>query len=176
MVVVDDEDYAYLSMYTWRLSCGATKQSPKGYPTAKVNGVKVTMHSLILKAPEGYLVDHKDRDVLNNRKSNLRIATPSQNAANVAPSIKSSSGLKGICLRKGRNKYDAQIKVCGTNIEVRGFVTEEDAAKAYDVAAAYLFGEFAWLNYPNANMDAYPDHVKSLYRKVVAIVESQKPT
>lgn len=85
------------------------------------------------------LIDHADRNTLNNSWSNLRSATISQNAANIASRRK---GLKGVTLLP-HGKYQAQIKKHGVGFYLGSFDTEAEANAAYAAKAAELFGEFA---------------------------------
>lgn len=74
VATVDDEDYPRLSNYKWHNS--------SGYALGFVNGKKQLMHRLIMNAPRGLVVDHIDHCRLNNVKSNLRIATMTENNQN----------------------------------------------------------------------------------------------
>ena len=67
------------------------------------------MHRQILNAPKGMVVDHKDGNGLNNRKSNLRLCTPAQNVRNRRPALGSSSKYKGVSRDKSRRKWLARI-------------------------------------------------------------------
>lgn len=86
-------------------------------------------------------VDHVDRNGLNNRWENLRIATRSQNGAN-AVYRKNSTGLKGVTCRK-HGRYQAQIQVAKRRIYLGMYGTPEEAHTAYAVAAERYFGDFA---------------------------------
>lgn len=87
-------------------------------------------------------VDHIDGNTSNNRLSNLRLATKSQNLANRgAPSV-NTSGFKGVAARLGGG-WRARIRVDGKNIELGTFYTPEEAHAAYIAAAVHHFGEFA---------------------------------
>lgn len=85
-------------------------------------------------------VDHHDRCKLNNRISNLRLATPSQQNANRI--LPRASGLPRGVFVKGK-KYQARIQVNGKRTHLGTFPTPEQASEAYCAAAQYLFGEFA---------------------------------
>lgn len=86
-------------------------------------------------------IDHADGDGLNNRISNLREATRSENAGNSSRRSDNVSGVKGVCLHNG--KWIAQIKVAGKNHRLGSFDSVEAAASAYKAAAVKYFGDFA---------------------------------
>jgi len=90
------------------------------------------------------IVDHKNRDSLDNRRSNLRRATKSQNGANAKKRIDgATSKYKGVSWDKSRGRWVAQVRG-----DIRGrFDTEEAAARAYDAGAVELYGEFARRNF-----------------------------
>jgi hypothetical protein len=94
------------------------------------------------------MVDHKDGDWLNNRRGNLRPATPTQNAQNRALASNNSSGFKGVSFRRDRGTFLAAIRVDGRLRKLGTFATAEAAALAYDEAARSEFGEFGALNFP----------------------------
>jgi hypothetical protein len=105
----------------------------------------IFMHRLILGTPPGIRTDHADGNGLNNTRTNLRIATASQNVANKRKWLKpTSSQFKGVGWNKG--KWRAYLQCDGRFIHLGLFDTEHDAALAYNSAALQLFGEFAKLN------------------------------
>lgn len=132
--IVDDEDYDMLSTKKWSLN-------RRGYPQA-VSGVR--MHLMVIDVPEGMQGDHINRNKLDNRKTNLRVATASQNQANRRMPKTNTSGYKGV--RWDRGKWRAYIGVDGKDRHLGRFVNITDAAKAYDVAALAVFGDFALVN------------------------------
>lgn len=110
------------------------------------------MHRVIMGlAPgDGRQVDHIDRNGLNNRRSNLRFATPSQNMYN-ASSPGNSTGFRGVEKVRGASRFNARIRVDGERFHLGSFPTAEDAARAYDAKAAEAHGEFAVLNFPEGS-------------------------
>jgi hypothetical protein len=142
--LVDDEDYEDLAACKWYADV-----TPRGYVYAKrtvrANGRRygVKMHRAILGANDGKHVDHANRDTLDNRRSNLRFATRSENTANSAKRSNNTSGYKGVTWHVQRGKWRAQIAKGDARISLGLFTDAAAAARAYRLAAEALFGEFA---------------------------------
>lgn len=133
---VDDADLPLLEGRSW---C-AQRTRHHWYAVSK----GVTMHRLLMGAP-GLQVDHIDGDGLNNRRSNLRIGTNSQNQANRRRAF-GASRFKGVHHEKRGKPWKAAIKISGEKIHLGSFDDEAEAARAYDRAALEHFGEFACTN------------------------------
>lgn len=88
-------------------------------------------------------VDHVDLNGLNNCRSNLRLATNSQNMANQTKTRRNTSGYKGVSWDKQRRKWVAYIHSNGKSINLGGFNSPEAAHEAYIQAAHQHFGEYA---------------------------------
>ena len=91
-------------------------------------------------------IDHKNRNPQDNRPSNLRVCTPSENRSNMPR--RNESGLRGVQVRKNRQtgevvSYRAYIKRHGKQQSLGNYATAEEAHAAYQQAASELFGEFA---------------------------------
>jgi hypothetical protein len=144
-VLVDAVDFHWLSQRSWyRHAAGYAMCDLFG----RRGGVKVLMHRLILLAPDTATVDHVNRDILDNRRANLRLATMSQQNANKIK-FKGKSAFKGVYRRCDGRKWSAQIIFNGKMNYLGSFETEIDAAMAYDSAARNHHGAFARLNFPN---------------------------
>lgn len=94
------------------------------------------------------LVDHINGNGLDNRRSNLRLATAFQNLANMAIRPHTSQ-YKGVSYYKHRTSYKkwvAEIRCNRKRVRLGAFESEIEAARAYNEAAKNLFGEFARLN------------------------------
>ena len=114
------------------------------YITARINGKVTRLHRLLMSAPAGVEVDHRDGNTFDNRRSsNLRLCTHHQNAMNKAKN-KNHLGHKGVYPRG--MKYVAAIKLNAKNIYLGIFSDPIDAALAYNAAALKYHGEFARLN------------------------------
>lgn len=92
-------------------------------------------------------IDHIDLNKSNNRWSNLRLATKSQNQANIGLTKGNASGIKGVSRYRAGEKYgkpwQAGIAKDGKGIHLGHYATKEEAAGAYARAATKLYGEFA---------------------------------
>ena len=143
--LVDPEDLSWASLIKWHYR--ASRRT--GYATynAKVPHRRTKdMHTLILEAPPGLVVDHINGDGLDNRRRNLRLVTVSQNGMNQKAQLRSTSKYKGVSWDKARSLWYAHVKANGLMKNLGRFASEDDAARAYNAAAVRLFGEFARIN------------------------------
>jgi hypothetical protein len=145
--IVDDADFEWLSQWKWHVTTSDGKIRYVARHAARDQGrtgKRIYMHKVILGIEHGQ-GDHINRNKLDNRRLNLRMATPKQNYANRGkPQQLSSSQYKGVHFDKKCNKWRARI----TTDNLGYFTNEFDAARAYDAAAPHYFGEFAQLNFP----------------------------
>jgi len=138
--IIDLADYHIVENYVW----AKTGKKSHIYAQGKdQNGHYKLMHRVILDAPKGQIVDHINGKCLDNRRSNLRIVTASQNSINKKISTKNTSGFKGVSFHKGDKKWRACIKVNGVSKFLGSFNDKLDAASAYAEAAKVLHGEYA---------------------------------
>ena len=135
-VIVDEEDYDKVKSISWKYLNGR-------YAANSKEGL---MHRLIMNAPKGKLIDHINRDKLDNRKANLRFCTQQQNSFNSAPR-KGTSKYKGVSWDKKYNKWVANLMHNSKTIKIGLFDSELLAAEVYDERAKEIFGEFAYLNF-----------------------------
>lgn len=94
------------------------------------------------------LVDHVNGNGLDNRRANLRAATPGQNQANMRRPRTNTSGFKGVSWFARTGKWRAYIGFENRQIHLGYFATPEEAARTYDAKAVELYGEFARPNFP----------------------------
>ena len=140
--LVDREDYEETVKYSWRVSTlgYAVRYKP-------VNRV-FYLHRVILNIDdENILVDHRNHDTLDCRKSNLRICTRQENARNQKIPKYGESDYKGVSYHKHNDKWVAIIGINGKRIYLGSFTNQIDAAKEYDKAAIKFYGEYALTNF-----------------------------
>ncbi|MGM0836007.1 MAG: HNH endonuclease [Bacillota bacterium] len=141
--IIDDEDYEEVSKYKW-------KSTEDGYVRRNFwLGDKckyISLHRMLINAPEGLCVDHINGNKFDNRRSNLRLATRTENIRNSGPKVNNKSGYKGVSFRKDTGKWKAQIRAFGKKVNLGQFDNKHDAARMYNFWAVDLFGEFAWVN------------------------------
>ena len=121
-VICDLEDWEYLKEYYWNLNTN-------GYVTAVISGRKhAMMHKLIMPDNTYEVVDHINRNKLDNRKGNLRYTTYSVNAQNRSLTPNNKNGCFGV--RKSKNRWQAIITSYGKKIFIGSFKTKEEAITA----------------------------------------------
>ena len=160
--VVDDEDYEKVSQYKWTVY-SAGGNGKYWYPMVTINSgifqrvANRSMARVVLNFPEAQCIDHRNRNPLDNRKINLRIATPQQNSRNKGKVRiqESSSKYKGV----GRYYGKWRVYICVNRVKryVGYFPCQFCAAIAYDMAAIELFGEFANTNILKSQLSLEPE-------------------
>lgn len=135
---IDLEDVNTISSTKWY-------QRPDGYvATNNYHGKGYSyLHSVLLeKDGQDLYVDHRDRNRLNNRKTNLRIATPSQNGMNKNIRSNNTSGRVGVHWSASNNKWCAMICDNGKHTNLGYFDDFDDAVACREAAEQERFGEF----------------------------------
>ena len=144
----DLEDYEKIKDYCWIKSTG-------GYFIATLrDGSRSTVpiHRVILDLldEDSYRVvpDHigGKESRFDNRKSNIRIATGSQNKFNIPPRINSKSGITGVCFDNTKQMWRAYININGSRFELGYYADMDEAIQIRKEAEEKLFKEFSYDN------------------------------
>lgn len=139
VAIVDDDMFEYLNQWKWSLGCDgyAFRLDYMVSPRKHIN-----MSRLIMRAQDGFQVDHINRDKLDNRRCNLRVCTQTQNRWNTGKRSHNTSKFKGVSFNKYHLRWEANICCNGRRIWLGRFATPEEASVAYQTKAKELFGEF----------------------------------
>lgn len=139
IAVLDAGDLPLVLPYKWY------SRRPNPYAMVRCQGTTLYMHRLIMGLANGdrRKVDHINHDTLDNRRSNLRIATHRENLRNMRKVTPHSSRFKGVSLCKGSGRWHANAHLNYQKHFLGSFATEVEAAEAYDAFAIKHFGEYA---------------------------------
>lgn len=142
-------------IFTWRMSPSRSSKvgARAGYSFTKERYSRITLrghryleHRLawfwVYGAWPKSVIDHVNGDGFDNRLSNLREATPSQNNFNKPLQKNNTSGVRGVSYNKNSNRWKAVIGVSKKKILLGFFESKEEAAQAYRKAAELHAGEF----------------------------------
>jgi hypothetical protein len=140
--MVDVADVHLVNSYAWYYN------GPTGYAMADdPERGRIVLHRTILglSKGDGVEVDHANRNKLDNRRSNLRHATPGQSMANQSLRRDNSSGYRGVSWHPQTQKWAARITVNRKGRHLGLYETKEEAARVRDKAALEAWGPFAVL-------------------------------
>jgi len=142
VALVDPEDAHLVRQYRWHR--GGTKNR---YAAANIDGKTTYMHRVIMATVPGEIVDHIDGDPLNNRRSNLRLVSRSENAANMT-NTSNATGYRGVAYFPEKRKYQGRLQKDGGVYRGPYRKSPEQAANDFDALARGLFGQCATYNFP----------------------------
>lgn len=145
VALVDDIDYEYLSQWKWCASWIGKNFRPMRFPWIDGKQKTLYMYTVIANRMgiDSKLIDHIDRNSLNNQRSNLRSATHSQNQHNRGAPLNSKTGVKGVSFYKPNGKYQANITIDRKQYHLGLFDTISEAEKIVIAKRKELVGEFA---------------------------------
>lgn len=141
VTLIDEQDVELVSQYNWYSQTGKRTR----YAANKNKERLLLLHRLILGDCEA--IDHINGDGLDNRRSNLRVCSLTENNRNTRKRENTRSQYKGVVFdNSASNKWKARVYKDGKQIVLGRFSTEEEAAVAYNKAAVIHYGEFANIN------------------------------
>jgi hypothetical protein len=149
VALVDDSDFEKIANYKWYASkykkiwyAERTGRTPSG------RRYTIRMHRQILglQYRDGFQIDHRNRNGLDNQRINLRVCTQTENCYNKKHQESKSSTFQGVSWCNTRFQWRACITYKNKQKFLGYFDFEEDAAEVYNIAAEKCFGEFASLN------------------------------
>ena len=144
--LIDEEDYKKVRKINWCIS--KSRKSNTFYVSAtpkyrkELNG-NISLHRYLMSATKNEIIDHKNRNGLDNRKNNLRRCTTKENLQNTKINSNNKSGVIGVYYDKNTGKWASEIKVNYRKIFLGRFIEKEDAIIARLKAEKEYFGEFS---------------------------------
>ncbi len=153
----DKEDYPRIKNFRWVLTSLSKRNRTRyvrshpwrGGPSE--NWVMI-FHQLIMSFPSNGQIDHINQNGLDNRKVNLRVVSHFENARNKIYNMKARSGYYGVVPNCSKERpWKAYFSLNKKSHYLGAFSCKEDAARAWDIEAARVRGEFAILNFPENN-------------------------
>lgn len=156
VALVDDEDFEYLNQWKWQSNKKGNliyvvrrELLDDKYANGNRKTTKVSMHRVIMNLTDKKMfVDHINHNGLDNQRSNLRNANSIQNSLNKRKCKAKSSKYKGVCWGAFVSRWRVGLHLGKKYKHIGQYDCEIEAAKAYDSAATFYFGEFAYLNFP----------------------------
>jgi hypothetical protein len=168
--ILEQADYCRLKNYKWIVygggNSGENLYAVRFKLVEPYKTTYVSMHREIMNATDERFVDHKNCDSLDNRRSNLRLATRSENIQNRRKKKNTTSRFIGVNFSKPESKWRSRITYQGKRIALGRFDSEIEAAKAYDQAAKKYYGQFARLNFPQQD-----ERSRALFTRVRDVFE-----
>lgn len=141
---IDASDYEQVSQYKWTaLKLPHTTYARRTWRTPDRVQHSIYLHRFLMGAEKGQQVDHIDRNGLNCVRSNMRVATPSQNQHNKGINKNNTSGIKGVSFNKRSGKWIAVIGLDWKQFFLGYYSTKEEASIAYEAAARLLHKGFS---------------------------------
>lgn len=129
------------------VGCLAGTVSRNGYLVIGLDRKYFGAHRIIWKMMTGSdpddQIDHINGNRLDNRWSNLRAANNGQNRWNTKIAKNNTSGIKGVCFDKARDRWVASIAAGGSNKKLGRFKSKQEAIAARRLAETAMHGEFA---------------------------------
>lgn len=163
---LDPEDHELVDYYTTYAAQIGTNTYIRAFPPGKSQKQTIYLHQLLMgRAPGTMVIDHINRNGLDNRKENLRFITRGANRVNSGKfkSSKSTSNFKGVDKMRQKNKYRARVHYNGVEIHLGLSDTEKQCAIWVDIALTILYGD-TWKNFGNRRYDL--DDVNQVIYKI----------
>lgn len=135
----DWEDYDIVSKYCWSVNT-------IGYVRTQdyANRLDILMHRYVTNAPKGMYVDHINHNKSDNRKSNLRVCSQSENMMNAVMRKDNKTGVKGVRWLEKEHVWEVRLKVNGEHKIMQKFDNFDEAVAARKEAEIKYFGDYRY--------------------------------
>lgn len=130
------------------------------------------LHRFLLNIDSKLVVDHINHNPNDNRKKNLRVCTIKQNVRNSNKVLNTTSGARGVGIRRG--KYFAQIQYDSKGYYLKQYDTLEEAIYARAIVEDILFEEYSGVNWENIKIPINSEKIKKEMEEKANKIKSQK--
>lgn len=166
-IIIDRDDFDKIKDFYWYVD-------KKGYVVATEQKKVIKLHRFLLNITDKYqCVDHINHIKIDNRKSNLRIVSNSQNLMNHKKFSSNTSGITGVNWHKRDCVWQAQITVNNKKIYLGSFNDFEEAVKIRKQAEEKYFGKYSYDNSCNQNREELQEDIVSHGGNVASSVSSK---
>lgn len=145
--VIDATDLPLVLPYRWYESRRAGTVYVQASVGSGASRYHILLHRLLTDAPKNKLVDHRDGDGRNNRRGNIRVASPTENRRNEVNMREHTSTYRGVSWSPRGEAWVVRCGIGTKHLYLGVYNTQIEAALAYDAAAREHFGEFASTNF-----------------------------
>lgn len=139
--LIDAADAPFVGQWNWCAIVGKWTVYAKRVEWRDGKAFSIYLHRALLTVGIGQEVDHRFGNGLDNRRSNLRVATPTQNQQNSNLRKDNTSGVKGVSTREN-GKFQAAIRYGGNKVHLGTFGAIEEASAAYQEASMKHHADF----------------------------------
>lgn len=139
-VMIDKDDLEKCSQLTWHYA----KNKDSKYIQTRIKGKMIKLHRFLMGINDSnLLVDHVNRDTLDNRKVNLRVCNYRENSFNKSVRVDNTSGIPGVSFHNANNKWRTKIKYNNVTIHLGYFEDINEALINRRIAEEILFGKYS---------------------------------
>lgn len=142
--IIDEIDYDKVKRFKWHTSVpqgGKTYYARSIPPGAGKRRIAIKLHQLLRPCPRYFEVDHKNRNGLDNRISNLQVVTHAKNMLNKGLRLDNATGYAGVSWDGIKNKWHAQIFAQGKQKHLGFFICFNKALASRKDAEIKYFGK-----------------------------------
>lgn len=142
--ILDDDDFMSIIGRSWHFCGGYARTTVMDKESQSFRTKAIYLHRFLMGLSEDdpRHIDHINGDRLDNRKENLRVCEPFQNSMNALASIKSKTGVRGVCFDRQREKWVASLAVKGKKIWKKRFSSFDQAVAAREAEEIAVYGEY----------------------------------
>lgn len=130
--MIDKEDYEKIKKYTWSFKI----DSNNNYRIHSTSSSPIELSTWLLNGNMKEVVDHIDRNTLNNRKNNLRLTSRSINSTNAKARKESKTNIRGVYKRKAREGVTKESWICEWSINGKRY-SKSFSCKKYGEEKAF---------------------------------------